>query len=61
MVASFCGGVQGIARQRQAIIGGLRESVVTFGSEVDDVKSRDVIEAGPSLCLCLSLFHSLLT
>lgn len=35
---------QGIARQRQAIIGGLRESVQAFQSEVSDVNSRDVME-----------------
>lgn len=35
---------QGIARQRQAIIAGLRESVQTFQSEVTDVNSRDVME-----------------
>lgn len=35
---------QGIARQRQAIIAGLRESVQQFQSEVSDVNSRDVME-----------------
>ncbi|KAI7845808.1 hypothetical protein COHA_000719 [Chlorella ohadii] len=35
---------QGIARQRQAIIAGLRESVQTFQTEVTDVSSRDVME-----------------
>lgn len=35
---------QGIARQRQAIISGLRESVQAFQSEVSDVNSRDVME-----------------
>ncbi|KAL6769245.1 FAP173 [Auxenochlorella protothecoides x Auxenochlorella symbiontica] len=35
---------QGIARQRQAIISGLRESVQTFQNEVSDVNSRDVME-----------------
>ena len=33
----------GIARQRQAIIAGLRESIKDFSSEVDGVSSRDVI------------------
>lgn len=41
--AKFLAG-QGIARQRQAIISGLRESVQTFQSEVSDVNSRDVME-----------------
>lgn len=35
---------QGIARQRQAIVNGLRESVVQFSTEVNDISSRDVIE-----------------
>lgn len=35
---------QGIARQRQAIISGLRESVQAFQTEVSDVNSRDVME-----------------
>jgi ribosomal protein L7Ae-like RNA K-turn-binding protein len=35
---------QGIARQRQAIINGLRESVKNFSGEVDDISSKDVIE-----------------
>ncbi|CAL8466533.1 g6069 [Coccomyxa elongata] len=35
---------QGIARQRQAIIAGLKDSVVNFESSVTDVNSRDVIE-----------------
>lgn len=35
---------QGIARQRQAIISGLRESVQAFRDEVTDVNSRDVME-----------------
>jgi regulator of protease activity HflC (stomatin/prohibitin superfamily) len=34
----------GIARQRQAIINGLRASVVEFQSEIHDVNSRDVLE-----------------
>lgn len=34
----------GIARQRQAIINGLRESVVHFQKEVDDITSKDVME-----------------
>lgn len=33
----------GIARQRQAIIAGLRESIKEFSSEVDGVNSKDVI------------------
>ncbi len=36
--------LQGIARQRQAIINGLRESVKDFSGEVDGVNSKDVIE-----------------
>lgn len=35
---------QGIARQRQAIIAGLRESVTSFQDGVNDVSSRDVME-----------------
>jgi hypothetical protein len=34
----------GIARQRQAIINGLRESVVNFQSEVEGIGSKDVME-----------------
>ena len=33
----------GIARQRQAIIAGLRESIKDFSSDVDGVSSKDVI------------------
>lgn len=35
---------QGIARQRQAIISGLRESVASFSNEVTDVNSKEVME-----------------
>ncbi|KAK9814701.1 hypothetical protein WJX72_010130 [[Myrmecia] bisecta] len=35
---------QGIARQRQAIVNGLRESVLHFEKDVSDISSRDVIE-----------------
>mmetsp|Transcript_15413 Transcript_15413/g.46529 ORF Transcript_15413/g.46529 Transcript_15413/m.46529 type:complete len:291 (-) Transcript_15413:1990-2862(-) len=35
---------QGIARQRQAIVNGLRDSVLQFSSEVDDIDSKAVIE-----------------
>ncbi|KAK9814236.1 hypothetical protein WJX72_002691 [[Myrmecia] bisecta] len=35
---------QGIARQRQAIVNGLRESVLDFEKGVQDISSRDVIE-----------------
>jgi len=35
---------QGIARQRQAIVNGLRDSVMDFEKGVSDVQSRDVIE-----------------
>jgi len=34
---------QGIARQRQAIVAGLRESVKEFGAQVEGVNSRDVL------------------
>ena len=34
----------GIARQRQAIINGLRESVMNFQQELNDVSSKDVME-----------------
>lgn len=34
----------GISRQRQAIVNGLRESVVAFNREVSDVSPRDVLE-----------------
>ena len=35
---------QGVARQRQAIINGLRDSIKNFSNEVDDVNPKDVIE-----------------
>lgn len=35
---------QGVARQRQAIVSGLRESVLTFQRDVKDIGARDVIE-----------------
>eukprot|EP00891_Asterochloris_glomerata_P009809 jgi/Astpho2/9809/Aster-03780 len=35
---------QGVARQRKAIVAGLRESVTNFSSDVADINSRDVIE-----------------
>lgn len=35
---------QGIARQRQAIVNGLRESVIDFEKEVPGVKSQDVLQ-----------------
>lgn len=41
--AKFLSG-QGIARQRQAIISGLRESVQSFQSEVTDVNSKEVMD-----------------
>jgi hypothetical protein len=41
---SWRGTGQGIARQRQAIVNGLRDSVLDFESGVSDVKSHDVIE-----------------
>lgn len=34
---------QGIARQRQAIIAGLRDSVVEFHNSVPDIGNRDVM------------------
>merc|ERR550514_2665987 len=34
----------GVARQRQAIINGLRDSVVNFQKEVDGISSKDVME-----------------
>merc|ERR1712138_156514 len=34
----------GMARQRQAIISGLRDSVVNFQKEVDGISSKDVME-----------------
>lgn len=46
---------QGIARQRQAIIEGLRESVLSFGDSVDGVTSKDVI----SLMLMTQYFDML--
>lgn len=48
---------QGIARQRQAIVGGLRESVRAFQSDVSDVNSRDVME----LLLITQYFDTLQT
>merc|ERR1712070_169698 len=41
--AKFLAGT-GIARQRQAIVKGLRESVIGFQTEVSDVRSKDVID-----------------
>ena len=46
---------QGIARQRQAIMAGLRESVQAFQSEVTEVNSRDVL----SLMLLTQYFDTL--
>jgi len=41
--AKFLAG-QGIARQRQAIVNGLRESVVAFSADVHDITNREVME-----------------
>ena len=41
--AKFLAGT-GIARQRQAIINGLRESVMHFQQDIGDVNSKDVME-----------------
>lgn len=41
--AKFLAG-QGIARQRQAIINGLRESVVKFSSDVGNISNKEVME-----------------
>lgn len=41
--AKFLAG-QGIARQRQAIVSGLRESVVQFSTEVSDISNKEVME-----------------
>lgn len=46
---------QGIARQRQAIMSGLRESVQAFQSEVTEVGSRDVL----SLMLLTQYFDAI--
>ena len=47
-------GPQGVARQRKAIVDGLRDSVVGFQSGVSDVSSRDV--RAPSLSFpCLAV------
>ena len=35
---------QGVARQRQAIVNGLRDSILNFSSDVSDVSSKEVIE-----------------
>lgn len=35
---------QGIARQRQAIVNGLRESVVKFSSDVENISNKEVME-----------------
>ena len=43
MQAKYLAG-QGVARQRQAIINGLRDSIKNFSSDVEDVNSKDVIE-----------------
>jgi len=41
--AKFLGG-QGIARQRQAIVNGLRESVLQFSSDVHGITNKEVME-----------------
>eukprot|EP00803_Ostreobium_quekettii_P008778 evm.model.scf_2097.2 EVM.evm.TU.scf_2097.2 scf_2097:11241-15695(+) len=41
--AKFLAG-QGIARQRQAIVNGLRESVVAFSADVNGITNREVLE-----------------
>ncbi|BDA49038.1 Hypersensitive-induced response protein 1 [Coccomyxa sp. Obi] len=41
--AQYLQGV-GVARQRQAIVNGLRDSIKNFSSDISDVSSRDVIE-----------------
>lgn len=41
--AQYLAGV-GVARQRQAIVNGLRDSIKNFSSDISDVGSRDVIE-----------------
>ena len=46
---------QGIARQRQAIVNGLRESVLNFERDVSDISSRDVIEVCTAALACLAL------
>lgn len=46
---------QGIARQRQAIMSGLRESVQSFQTEVTEVNSRDVL----SLMLLTQYFDTI--
>lgn len=46
---------QGIARQRQAIMSGLRESVQAFQTEVTEVGSRDVL----SLMLLTQYFDAI--
>ena len=46
---------QGIARQRQAIMSGLRESVQAFQTEVTEVNSRDVL----SLMLLTQYFDTI--
>ncbi|KAG1653984.1 hypothetical protein FOA52_007177 [Chlamydomonas sp. UWO 241] len=35
---------QGLARQRQAIVAGLRDSVTDFGTKVTDITSKEVME-----------------
>ena len=35
---------QGVARQRQAIVNGLRDSILHFSNDVSDVSSKEVIE-----------------
>lgn len=52
--AKFLAGT-GIARQRQAIVNGLRQSVVAFSEEVSDVESKDVL----SLLLLTQYFDTL--
>mmetsp|Transcript_21164 Transcript_21164/g.63397 ORF Transcript_21164/g.63397 Transcript_21164/m.63397 type:complete len:111 (-) Transcript_21164:905-1237(-) len=35
---------QGLARQRQAIVSGLRDSVKAFGEQLEDISSKEVME-----------------
>lgn len=43
-ITCVCFAGQGIARQRQAIVSGLRESVMQFSSDVQGIDSKEVMQ-----------------
>ena len=55
---------QGIARQRQAIVNGLRDSVTAFGDDVPNVSSHDVVRllfCSLLWCMCALAWYCSLT